>query len=94
MDEDAPVAYGHLDPEGGKIWLGVAVSSHMRGKGVGKMVMRDLISFARKNELLPISLSVDVDNIPARTLYESMGFALRKTKEEICFYELTNGELL
>lgn len=37
------VAYGHLDNEGGNIWLGVMVDGKSRGKGYGKLMTKKLM---------------------------------------------------
>jgi len=71
-----PVAYGHLDPEGGVVWLGICVSDRHRGRGYGRLMMRALLEAARMHQVPAIALTVDADNLSAIRLYEEFGFAL------------------
>lgn len=106
LDNEKPVAYGHLDvsdeatiashcdskEEGLKtektIWLGIAVSENYKGKGLGLMMMNQLISFAKNNKVKQIKLSVDNDNESAISLYKKLGFVLQEKKEVFGFYIL------
>lgn len=67
-------AYGHLDKDGDKVWLGIAVAEEMRGKGLGRMMMEFLVGRAKELELECIQLSVDKINTAAIQLYLSFGF--------------------
>jgi len=50
--------------------FGMAGVAHQRGKGVGRALLMHLL------DRYPImSLSVDYDNVSARHLYQSLGFA-------------------
>lgn len=71
------------------IWLGIAVSEKYKGKGLGLIMMNQLISFAKQNRVKQIKLSVDNDNTPAIKLYEKLGFKLTEKKEVFGFYILT-----
>ena len=84
-DKD-PVGYGHLEPEDDKIWLGICVIESALGKGIGKQIMNELISFGNDHNLC-ITLSVDFDNIPAITLYKKMGFKVIKNTKNIIYME-------
>lgn len=84
---DSPVAYGHLDIEDTIIWLGIAVSEKYQGKGFGKKMMKQLISFAEKHQLSPIRLSVDEENKKAIQLYHKFGFKTVKKQKKILFLE-------
>jgi len=55
------------------------IRSH-RGRGVGEVMMRQIINHAKKARLSTISLTVDASNEPAISLYEKHGFV--KTAEE------------
>lgn len=72
--DERPIVYGHLDNDGNKIWLGIAVIQEMIGKGLGKQMMTDLIKFARKCNISDIHLSVDRDNLSAIKLYSNFKF--------------------
>jgi ribosomal protein S18 acetylase RimI-like enzyme len=88
MNEDTPVAYGHLDNEDGVVWLGVAVSEAHIGLGLGAMMMYKLIDFAKENAIPKIKLSVDNTNTAAIKMYEKLSFVLQEKKETFSFYEL------
>ena len=85
-DKNIPIGYGHLEPEGGKTWLGICVIDSATGKGVGNKIMEELISFGNKHHLC-ITLSVDFDNIPAIKLYKKMGFEVIKSTKNILYME-------
>ncbi|MGZ3863237.1 MAG: GNAT family N-acetyltransferase [Bacteroidia bacterium] len=89
VDDNGPVAYGHLDKEADTIWLGVAVSEKYLGLGLGAMMMNQLISFGKANNLKEIKLSVDNNNVSAIKMYEKLGFKLVEKKENFSFYKLT-----
>lgn len=64
--------YGYVDqhtPE-----LGIAVSTEVRGIGVGTLLMGKIIQLALEDGYKSISLSVDPDNSNAVQLYNNMGF--------------------
>ncbi len=83
-----PVAYGHLDSEDDKIWLGVLVADDMHGKGMGNEILDFLLSFARENRINRISLSVDNHNSVAIDLYKKKGFIETKRNDFFAIYEL------
>jgi ribosomal protein S18 acetylase RimI-like enzyme len=60
----------------GHIW-GVYISGKYRGQGVGRALLAELLRQARS---LPgieqVTLAVSSDNIPARRLYEALGFEM------------------
>jgi ribosomal protein S18 acetylase RimI-like enzyme len=49
--------------------VGMAVLAEYRGRGIGRALLKSLL--ARQPTM---SLSVDTDNLPARALYDSLGF--------------------
>ncbi|WP_078553025.1 GNAT family N-acetyltransferase [Bacillus alkalicellulosilyticus] len=64
--------YGYVDantPE-----LGIAVKKDARGKGVGKLLMKELFELALQDGFSSLSLSVDPLNKEAVQLYERLGF--------------------
>lgn len=89
VDDEEPVAYGHLDKEDDTIWLGVAVIEAYLGLGLGVLVMKKLIDFAKENHITTIKLSVDNNNSSAISLYKKLGFVLQEKKEGFSFYSLT-----
>lgn len=74
--EDTIIGYAHLDrdeEDSDKIWLGIAVDRNHHGKGLGKMLMKELLKFSDENNF-NLTLSVDLENTPAIKLYEKYGF--------------------
>jgi glycosyltransferase involved in cell wall biosynthesis/GNAT superfamily N-acetyltransferase len=90
-DNDIPVCYGHLDPENGRVWLGIAVAEDAQGKGYGSMMMDKLISSAREKGLREIFLTVDNGNRIAIKLYKKKGFVRYGMNEKISIYSLLVG---
>ena len=88
IENDVPVAYGHLDEEGGTTWLGMAVIEKEKGKGYGRAMLQQLIKEAQKFEVKKIKLTADNDNIAAINLYKSVGFKEIAKKETFSFYQL------
>ncbi len=57
-----------------EVWS-VFVAAEAQGKGIGRALMQELIALARRIEgLEQLYLGVDVNNVPAIRLYESLGF--------------------
>ncbi|TLS50747.1 GNAT family N-acetyltransferase [Paenibacillus antri] len=55
--------------------FGMYVSPESRGRGAGKAIMTELLRMAKKLEgVEQINLTVVSDNVPAKRLYESLGF--------------------
>lgn len=52
----------------------LAVSSEVRGKGIGRRMMAKAQIEARRRGCIRMRLEVRMDNIPAIRLYESLGF--------------------
>lgn len=86
LEEDRPVAYGHLDPENDTTWLGIAVQEAHRGKGYGSLMMTLLLDAARGVGLTRLRLSVDLSNTAAIALYERHGFVLEERADPIAFF--------
>lgn len=74
IENEQPVAYGHLEDEGGCVWLGICVLPDYYGKGYGKLMMRALVDNAKKLNVNTISLTVDKVNEAAIRLYEHFNF--------------------
>ncbi len=87
-DEKSPVAYGHLEREDGKTWLGVAVTEREQGKGLGKAMMDYLIDYAKSRNEKEITLTVDRQNGGAIQLYENVGFVRVSETDTFFMYVL------
>jgi RimJ/RimL family protein N-acetyltransferase len=68
------IGYGHLEREGDKVWLGIAIVHSQLGKGYGLFLMNSLIDSAKKLQINILHLSVDKINLGAIKLYEKVGF--------------------
>lgn len=52
----------------------IAIDESQRGKGLGRKVIQDVISYAKSGNFKRVILDVDFRNTGAKKLYESMGF--------------------
>lgn len=52
----------------------IAVTKEARGKGIGKTLVNELLSFAAQKELIFVSLEVRESNLTAISLYKKCGF--------------------
>ncbi len=58
----------------GNIW-GLYLSPTLRGKGLGRLMLSDMLAHLRQiPELVQVTLVVSSDNVAARTMYERLGF--------------------
>ncbi len=73
---NTPIAYGHLDEEEDKIWLGIAIAEKFKAKGFGSVIITFLIDFAKNNNINEIYLSVDKVNVMAISMYKKYGFII------------------
>ena len=60
----------------------IAIDEDFRGQGIGRLLMGDLINTAREGGVPALTLNVEVDNGPARHLYESLGFTAFRTEAD------------
>lgn len=91
IENDFPCAYGHLDKENEKIWLGIAVAEAYQGKGIGKLVMQELSKEIQSQGLSEVFLAVDKVNSRAIKLYKMFGFRLMETHNTYFIFKLTVG---
>lgn len=88
IDNNQPIAYGHLDVENDLVWLGICVLPGFHDNGFGKIMMEELIDAAIKLKLSRINLRVDSDNKNAIVLYEKFNFKQQKSYGETFEYRL------
>ena len=69
--EDQP-GYGFVEPSIPE--LAIAVENDFRGQGVGRALLESLIRCACQSGMAHLSLSVEVANVTALTLYQRLGF--------------------
>jgi ribosomal protein S18 acetylase RimI-like enzyme len=86
--EGLAVGYGHLDREDGITWLGIAVADKERGKGIGRLMMKELIKNAALKGISEIFLTVDKTNVHAIELYKTLNFNLVSESETYFKYKL------
>ena len=88
LDSDIPAAYcwaTRSENRSGSIgWISmVGVRPEYRGEGIGRAALATGMTFLRGKGVEGIELEVDSLNVPARKLYDKLGF--RKTSETIWF---------
>ena len=52
----------------------VLVDEHLRGRGVGRLLIEEIIRRCQRLGKEAVSLSCVIENVPALTLYRSLGF--------------------
>ncbi|MGY3190561.1 ribosomal protein S18 acetylase RimI-like enzyme [Lysinibacillus sp. TE18511] len=70
--DDHNKGYGYID--GNTPEIGMAVSKEVRGRGVGTILMHEIIQQAMDEGYNTISLSVDLENDTAINMYQKLGF--------------------
>ncbi|MGE7944374.1 N-acetyltransferase family protein [Lysinibacillus xylanilyticus] len=70
--DDHNKGYGYID--GNTPEIGMAVSKEVRGRGVGTILMHEIIQQAMDGGYNTISLSVDLENDTAIKMYQKLGF--------------------
>jgi len=90
---DNKMAYGHLDPEGDNVWLGICVAEDYLRQGYGEKMMQHLLSYANRNEVPSIILAVDKSNLSAIKFYNKFGFTQQNCSKEVIFMkrEVSDG---
>lgn len=80
------IGYGHLDKcEAGNIWLGICLVPDKTGKGIGKLIMNNLINYSDLIDNKEIRLSVDISNVGGKKLYEHFGFKVYNTSDTMYY---------
>lgn len=75
LADDEIVAITMLAKRGKRGWIGgVGVVPEHRGKGIGRMMMQEIINVAKEDGLEAVELEVIDTNTPAYNLYLSLGF--------------------
>ncbi|MDQ7949578.1 MAG: GNAT family N-acetyltransferase, partial [Pedobacter sp.] len=70
------------------VWLGVAIGEGHLGKGLGSKVVSFLLNRAKAEHIKIVSLSVDVTNLAAISLYKRLGFeVIRNLNENVYLME-------
>jgi RimJ/RimL family protein N-acetyltransferase len=80
---ETPIAYFHLEKENNLIWFGICVNKKYQKFGIGSLILNNVISFAKLNNLKSIHLTVDCENIAAINLYTKYKFKIKKISDSI-----------
>lgn len=86
FEEEDSVAYGHLDYDGTRMWLGLCVKENYLGRGYGKCMMNAILS-SHNGEIF---LSVDASNTTALALYQKFGFEIIGGSETVYYMRKHN----
>ncbi len=83
-DHDRIIGVTHLaaDPDGLRAEYAIMLRSDMKGRGLGRIMMKDLIGYARERGIAEIFGEVLAENRPMLTLCRNLGFAVRPAREE------------
>jgi GNAT superfamily N-acetyltransferase len=90
VENGIPIAYGHLDKEEDKVWLGICVSEEYTGQSKGKIIMEYLLNYA-DDKCLTLSLKVDFENAKALSLYYKYGFLIYFTESPLFYLMKRNN---
>jgi len=91
IQNNKPIAYGHLKWNDKKLWLGICTSQKHQGKGYGTIIMKKLINHA-KNHADFIYLTTDENNHSAQKLYKKHGFKKITRRKNITYFRLELNE--
>ncbi len=62
--------------------LDLAVAPELRGRGIGRLLAERVLAESRSCGARLVTLEVAEDNVPARHLYESVGFLAASTRRD------------
>lgn len=85
VDNKKAIGFGALVrftiPSKGEVGMieDIIVDESYRGKGFGRTILQELISIAKKENVLHVDLTSKRIRIKARKLYESLGFVMRES---------------
>jgi GNAT superfamily N-acetyltransferase len=90
VEDGTAVGLANLGRRGARTWLGgVGVIPSRRRRGIGELLTRGLLDQARAAGATEMALEVIVENHPAISLYEKLGFV---RKRELDVLSLAAGE--
>lgn len=70
----------------------IAVDPIYRQKGIGKLILNELIKIAYEKQMIGLTLEVRLNNEPAKNLYKELGFKLEGIRKE--YYSDTKEDAL
>lgn len=78
----------YLSPTGSKAWIeDVVVDRSQRGKGIGALLTRHAIDFAKEKNVQVLMLTSNPSRVAANALYQKMGFVRKETNMYRMFFE-------
>jgi len=83
-DPDRIIGVTHLaaDPDGRRAEYAIMLRSDLKGRGLGRIMMKDLIDYARDRSIEEIFGEVLAENKPMLTLCRNLGFAVSPSRHE------------
>lgn len=95
----AEIMRSYESPETAYVF-GYYVRSDWQGKGIGRQFLQEVIAYLREDRFLNVTLTVNVENTAAITLYERCGFVIKETRQDefgvgenrYCMMLILNGE--
>ena len=86
VEDDAVVGYAGLCDYPDEAFVQtIAVSPACQGRGIGALLLQDLLAEADRRRKAPVALEVRADNAPAQRLYARHGF--RRTSVRRGYYQ-------
>ena len=82
VEDDEQVAWFRSEIEDNTLWLGMLqVSPKYKRQGYGKSILLFIEELAKENNINMLGIHTTEDNIPARSLYELMGYEVIEVGE-------------
>jgi L-amino acid N-acyltransferase YncA len=88
-DQDHITGWAALTPVSGRcVYAGVAevsvyVSEKFRGKGIGSILLKELILRSEQNTIWTLQAGIFPENVPSMQLHQNNGFRIIGTREKI-----------
>jgi ribosomal protein S18 acetylase RimI-like enzyme len=70
---------GKYRSQGNAQILSIAVANNRRGVGIGTRLVEEALKYLEKGKVSEVRLEVRPDNLPARRIYEKLGFVVKGT---------------
>ena len=93
-DDGVAVGYGHLDQDADMIWVGIAVLPNYQGKGLGNLIMQELMDAADTKGINELLASVDLSNTVSSSLFKKHGFDQFRSENKISFYKRERSKIV
>jgi ribosomal protein S18 acetylase RimI-like enzyme len=95
LDENKPVGFTQLYPKYSSVrliknWIlnDLFVDLNYRKQGIGEMLIKTVMDFAKGQGSTYVQLETAVDNFTAQSLYEQIGFVKQGPDEEFLLYKI------